>query len=451
MTARPVTAARFDPAIWAAAGLLGAALLLGVAAPYQLVAELGGAVLFAWWALRAPSALLAVPGRVWLLAALLVALPLLQLVPLPPAVWQALPGRALEHDALALIGAADSWRALSLTPSWTVASAVQMTMAAAVLVMSSALPRRGRAVVLLVIVAAALLSLAAGIEQVAGIAFGGDAVVPGAGQRFLLGFQAYHNDEALLLLIALLALAALASDQATAADPLVPRRYLLGGLALGGVLLVLGVVLSASRTGMLLLVPTLLAAWLILRPMFPRRAGRIVPVAIALGSMALLAAVLVRENPTLLRAVGRFAATEESRPEIWHQAMWLAHNTFPWGGGLGSFYPLFLGAEPLEAVGELLPDYAHNDYLQLLIEGGLPGLGVFAAAVWLVGGAAWQQRRHPAAGSRGQFIFALATLGLLALHSLVDFPLRSLSLACIAALCAGLLMSSTVFDTRGEG
>ena len=42
-----------------------------------------------------------VPKTAWLIAALVAAVPLLQLIPLPPLIWQALPGRELEREALA--------------------------------------------------------------------------------------------------------------------------------------------------------------------------------------------------------------------------------------------------------------------------------------------------------------------------------------------------------------
>jgi len=56
--------------------------------------------------------------------------------------------------------------------------------------------------------------------------------------------------------------------------------------------------------------------------------------------------------------------------------------------------------------------------------------------------------RRPPEGSRGQVIFALVTLGVIALHSLVDYPLRAMSLECLAAVAGGLLLSARRRDLR---
>jgi hypothetical protein len=45
-----------------------------------------------------------VPRLAWAMAALVLVVPMAQLVPLPPALWQSLPGRAAEMQSLALIG-----------------------------------------------------------------------------------------------------------------------------------------------------------------------------------------------------------------------------------------------------------------------------------------------------------------------------------------------------------
>ena len=59
---------------------------------------------------------------VWMVIALVLFLPLAQLVPLPTTVWSSLPGRENQLAALELVGAADSWRTWSLAPARTTAS-----------------------------------------------------------------------------------------------------------------------------------------------------------------------------------------------------------------------------------------------------------------------------------------------------------------------------------------
>ncbi len=48
---------------------------------------------------------------------------------------------------------------------------------------------------------------------------------------------------------------------------------------------------------------------------------------------------------------------------------------------------------------------------------------------------AWRKRPE----DRPQVLFGLAALLVIGIHSLVDYPLRSMALACFAALAAGML------------
>jgi uncharacterized protein YycO len=58
-----------------------------------------------------------------------------------------------------------------------------------------------------------------------------------------------------------------------------------------------------------------------------------------------------------------------------------------------------------------------------------------------------------APGMRRQLIFGLGVLIIIALHSVVDYPLRSMALACLAGVAAGMLVknSATVNPTVGFG
>lgn len=64
---------------------------------------------------------------------------------------------------------------------------------------------------------------------------------------------------------------------------------------------------------------------------------------------------------------------------------------------------------------------AHNDWAQVVIEGGLPALMIaFAAIIWLAGSIRliWSRRKAAA-------IFWLAIFAILGAASLVDYPLRT--------------------------
>ena len=55
--------------------------------------------------------------------------------------------------------------------------------------------------------------------------------------------------------------------------------------------------------------------------------------------------------------------------------------------------------------------------------------------------ALWRQLRSHSGQSLAITVFAGSGLVVLSLHSLVDYPFRSMALACLGAVCAGLLLT----------
>ena len=341
--------------------------------------------------------------------------------------------------ALDLVGAADTWRPWSVAPARTLASLLAMLVPAIALLMVASLSRGGRAMIVATIAGGGLLALLVGAAQIAG----GEAetfrfYVSDA--AYLNGFQANHNSAADILLIAMIAFAASVREWGERRFPHGHAGYrlrlVLGATALFSV----GIFLTGSRAGILLL-PIAWAAvaitawpWLGASPRSWRRAG--------LTALALLVvvALLLQSNGALMRVADRFDFASEFRPQLWKDAQYAIACYFPFGAGLGTFAPVFIAIERLEVVDPSIPNRAHNDILELLMEAGLFGACALACIAFILGRqlvAAW---RSPPAGSPAQTCFAAGTLAITALHSLVDYPLRSLSLACIAAAAAGLLM-----------
>ena len=381
-----------------------------------------------------------VPRSAWLIVGLVAGLPLLQLIPLPPLVWHALPGRALERDALALIGAQDSWRAWSLAPNRTLAALLSLAPPLLLLIMTSALSRGGRLMVIRAVALMAVATLVLGALQLST----GDAspahlyrvTVP-----MLVGFQANHNSTADVLLIAVMTIPVVLRD-------LVERRIIPDNpsliLSVAGVaiaLLALGVVLTASRMGIFLLpIPLLASAW-ILQPWI-KVSWRLV--ALSLGGAAILAGcgfLLARDNPVLATIIARFDFSQELRPQLWRDGLYVAQKYFPFGVGMGDFVPALIADERLEVIWPSLPNRAHNDFLELACEAGILGFGVLSAISIILSKAIWRTLRGRPGHSKTLAIFAGAALAVFALHSLVDYPFRSMALACLGAVCAGLLLT----------
>ena len=90
-----------------------------------------------------------------------------QLVPLPPSLWQSLPGRSMIAELDALIGFDGIWRPISLVPhrGWNALAALVVPLAALLLALSS---RAGQTPLLLIITGVGLVNALVGLVQVTG-------------------------------------------------------------------------------------------------------------------------------------------------------------------------------------------------------------------------------------------------------------------------------------------
>lgn len=434
-----------------AAVLAGSAVVLGGGGSPAPLSELAlqclTAVLVMLWIVtaQANTPLVRVHRDVWIIAGMVLILPILQLIPLPPAVWQSFKGRELQQAALALVDAQDTWRPLSLLPTRTFASLLAMVPAVVMLIMVASLKRGGRAAVVGVVSVMAALSLVIGAGQIA--AGEGNAFrFYDQDIGFLNGFQANHNSTADVLMVAMLGVAATIREMSAYSQRWRPTPAYRLSLTFGAcVLFCFGVFLTASRMGMMLLPVALLGVLWMVWPLLKFNRGTLV----IIGWLALLLVVaagyLAATNPVVVKVLSRFDFAGEYRPQIWRETLHAIGVYFPWGSGMGTFVPVYAAGELLETVGPTYANRAHNDLLELLLEGGVIGAMLLTGVVWTVLASARQAITKPPAGSPGQVVFAITVLGVIALHSQVDYPLRSMSLALVAAMCVGLLIP--VVDT----
>lgn len=422
---------------WLPAIAVGLALALGGGGSpvpgLELAAQLFIAAILAAWVLALDRPLpAAVPRRAWVLAGLLVLLPLVQLVPLPPAVWQALPGRGIERESLALIGADRDWRSWSIAPDRTLASLLATLPALAILCMTAASDRTGRRRIAAVVVAATGLTLVLGALQLSG--------GPGSPFRFLSpqstgldGFQANRNSTADLLLVGLVATAATLRES-------MARWAALPIFGVGLLLIGLGLVLTASRTGIVLLPLAVMAALAALGSWVRLPLRVVAATALALALLGGIGAVLLANNAVFTRIAARFDSRQELRPDLWRDAAHAAREHLPFGVGMGNLVPAMVAAERLEIVRPAMPNRAHNEPLELAVEGGIFALGLAATGVVLLARSARRAWSDPPEQARALVVYGIGGLLLLLLHSLVDYPFRSMALACLGAACAGMLL-----------
>lgn len=367
------------------------------------------------------------------------ALPLLQLVPLPPAVWTALPNRQDLVLALELSGLPQGWLPLSLTPDRTWRSFLALlppaAMYLAVLVMAP--DQRLRLVQLLLALAAAAVVLA-----VAQTVSGGEQLYPwrttSAGA--VVGFFANRNHMATLCLVALPFVAAFGARAIRHRSGSTGLHMWVAALAIGILVVMIGVI--RSRTGIVLVGPVLvasfLAAWI--------GAGRGRPHIFLLGGAAAAAVAVAAVGFLALAPIlERFdrLSSPEGRLENWPFVYDAADSYLPLGSGLGSFDAVFRSVEPLSKLDPTYFNQAHNDYLETWLETGLIGAALVALfLVWFFrrGWSAWR-----GAVSTTADLGRAATVGIavILVHSAVDYPLRTATIATVFALFCGLLEVSS--------
>lgn len=377
------------------------------------------------------------PGEAALVALLLLIIPALQLVPLPPKLWQALPGREIEWRSLALVHAADDWRPWSIAPGRTFAALLAMLPPALIISFVAALHVRDRWIVPATITLVGMLSLLIGAGQISGGS--GNALRFYAPESpWIHGFEVNHNTQADVFLLALLAFAAMAREAIDRAW--IPRGRALAAFSGGWLLLAVGVVLTASRTGIVLLPITLGFGLAILWPHL--RLGRTAMQSAGAcgGVLAMIAIGLILTDNPIGEALARFDFTGEKRPGIWADSLLALAHYWPFGAGAGTFVPAFAPFERVEALYPFPVEHAHNEYIEAGIEAGIPASIVIAGVIAILFRAGWRHFKEPGKSAQASVLFALGACTIIALHSIVDYPLRSMALACMAAASAGLFI-----------
>lgn len=365
---------------------------------------------------------------------------LLHLVPLPPAVWTEIPGRELAVVAGEAVGGPQPWRPLSLVPyrGWNAFYATLVP--AAAMVLAAQLPVEGLRKTLYLFVAFALANAIWGIVQsIGGFAPGlyfyriTNSMVP-------TGLFANRNHMAALLVAALPLLALIASRAKGASQRLVQIGC--AGLA---ALFVLMIFVAGSRAGLLFTVIGIAGCALVWRAkpdaIARRRRGArsLVPLVSAVaGAFAIACLAYITSRAAALDRLLVRDEAEEGRLTVWQTVVDILPQYLPFGSGVGSFVEIFQVHEPSEMLSLNYWNHAHNDWLEWALEG-----GVLAIAIGLAAIAAWALRTrsllsHSYAGRLDVQLglAGSAVMLVLGLWSVVDYPLRVPSLACLFAIAA---------------
>lgn len=390
-----------------------------------------------------------VSAREWLVLSLLLIFPLVYLIPLPAGLAAWLPGRDVYSTSLSLLGLGAMPIRLSVVPIETEYALLVLLVPVAVFLGTRSLDSRHIHRLVLVLLGIAVAQSMLGLMQ-----FGG-----GKESGFYLGMTFTHFGSAvgtftnknhlaglieMVLPIALaLFLYSLGRGHGEGGRNWRHRvsffgsmhghaAFLYGAVAL---LLLVGLVFTQSRAGIALGMLGILLAIIA----FARRiggdnvygaAGTVIVVALGLGILIGLAPVL-----------DRFTKIDPMEDLRWPMASATIAGIgtfFPLGSGPGSYAAVFPAFQPTE-LGRWFVNYAHNDYLQWLFEGGLVAglLMLLMLAFYLLQwGRVWTRETW----SRFRFVQVGAGIGILSmlLHETLDYNLHMPAIMVYFAFLLGI-------------
>lgn len=377
-------------------------------------------------------------------------IPWIQIAPWPGEAppWSAV-HRALHFDH-ALVFGIDPTRTLSVAPDATWRAFLAMLPPTAVflsmLLLSAGHLRR----LAVLVVALAMISAVWGIVQVTM----GDVPLPGffdASDGQARGFFSNRNHFAAQMYvgIALGGAGLVLAVRRMLADP-EPARHgpRVVAWAIGFLLLVVGCMVAQSRAGVILGAGVVLSMFVVILIDTARAARGSRRVVVIVVTLAFLMAV----QSGLWGVLDRFKSDpfEDGRVVVQSTTWQLARDAAPWGTGLGTFRRVYEQREPPESVIAAYVNRAHNDWLEFYLETGYLGVALVVLwAIWLIR-ASWRAARADAASGDSSFglirRLAVVALAAVALHSLVDFPMRTIAMATTVAALVVLAVGP-----RGDG
>ena len=399
---------------------------------------------FLWAARKGDLALVKVP---LLLLGLAAAMLVLQLVPLPPSFWTALPGRAPFEQAATLAGIDQPWRPISIAPDLTLNSLVSLCVPAAFLVGFAVLSERQRGLLLPALLLATFASALLGIAQLTAGPESPFYLYAVTNDGSAVGLMSNRNHQALLLAIAypmLSCWAAIPQQEPSA------RRFRELAACCLGFFLVPMILVTGSRAGLVLGgVAAILAVLLYFNEqrLLGARGGALRNGAVAIIGAGVLAAAALSAVFSRSEALNRLLALDaegDLRVANLPTFMQMARDFFPVGAGTGTFDPVYRIYEPHALLSPEYLNQAHNDLIDLAISGGVLGLALLAALLiwWLL--RSWRVfipgRAGDVTGRYGRL--ASIAIALMLAASLVDYPLRTPSLEMIFVICCGWLSAA---------
>jgi O-antigen ligase len=364
-----------------------------------------------------------------------------QLIPLPPEIWSALPGRELEAQIDKAAGIAPVWRPISLVPSMTWNALYSLFIPLAALLMGIQLTRNERRKLMIVIIILGILGGLVGLLQVIGDPTGPLYFYSFTNNGSAVGFFANRNHQAFLLSCLFPMLAVFASIDVKSRESHRIRLMIAGGV---GILLVPLLLVTGSRMGILVGIIGLLSVPFLyknpVRGVSEKRRGRRFNPAFAVGAFGVFILALLTIVFSRAQALQRLVADEDNqdlRFQVWGPIIEQGWKYFPFGAGAGAFAQAYQTGERNELLYPSYVNLAHNDFIEVFFSFGLTGLALIMAAIilWIV--ATYRIWRLPSNERPSIIVGKMASviMLILAVASVSDYPLRDPSMMVLWTVC----------------
>lgn len=353
-----------------------------------------------------------------------------QLIPLPSDLWHQLPGREIIRGLDVMAGLDEVSRPISFAPfrGWNSVFGMIVPLCALLIALASKPNSRQ---LLLLIAAFGVLDAALGLLQVLGGAQSPLYFYAITNRGFPVGIFANENHSALLSAMTLVIISRLGLSAATAMD----ARWLRLAYVPVFILVLLAVLISGSRAGLVLALMALGAggtmAWLerwgqarqsgSQALASDRRVNRLLPAFALAVMLGLIVAFLVLERTPAFEDLLIRSSFEDLRWLIWPFLKEMMQTHWLFGTGFGSFDRVYQIYEPTDLLMRAYVNQAHNDWAQLVIEGGLPAVAIVSATMIWLGSSVYSIWSH----GKARAVFWIAVLAMLCVASLVDYPLRT--------------------------
>ena len=418
---------------------LFACLLLGGSAQgiwQNMLLQLGGLAILAWAAADAGGEPMTLPARQLLgITAIGIAVVALQLVPLSADLWSHFGARAALVRDYRTLGIPPPALPVSLDPHSSLNSLLGVIPALAIYCAIARLRAYRASWLAVALLAGTFAGILLGALQVASANSLNSAwyIYDETNWGVGVGFFANANHMATLLVVTIPFLAAIAGSARQ--ENLQRYSAVLALVAGAGLVVLVGLALNGSLAGYGLALPVLAASVLILlRPGNPLRMW-----VVAAAALSLVAAIAALATTSIAGArFGQDAATSvQSRETILATTTEALKDFMPFGTGLGTFRSVYRLYEQPEEVTATYVVHAHDDYVELALEMGVAGVALMLLFLGWWAGAVWRVWRTAEAGpfTRAATIASAAIL----VHSLVDFPLRTVAISAFFAVCLALM------------